>query len=76
MVEVRDGQCYFFVINLEYIKRQKVSIERHIMSKQTGGWNGYDPCESGGGAGKKWGRFGSVEKFGKSVIRRVCRLSG
>ena len=46
------------------------------MSKKTGGWNGYDPCESGGGAGKKWGRFGSVEKFGKSVIRRVCCLSG
>jgi hypothetical protein len=21
----------------------KVSIERHIMSKKTGGWNGYDP---------------------------------
>ena len=38
------------------------------MSKKTGGWNGYDPCESGGGAGKKWGRFGSVEKFGKSFV--------
>ena len=25
------------------------------MSKKTGGWNGYDPCESGGEAGKKWG---------------------
>ena len=54
----------------------KVSIERQIMSKKTGGWNGYDPCESGGGAGKKWGRFGSVENFGKIVIRRVCCLSG
>ncbi len=29
MVEVRDGQCYFFVINLEYIKHKailKVSV--------------------------------------------------
>jgi hypothetical protein len=46
------------------------------MSKKTGGWNGYDPCESGGEAGKKWGRFGSEGKFGKSVVRRVCCLSG
>ena len=37
---------------------------------------GNDPCESGGEAGKKWGRFGSEGKFGKSVVRRVCCLSG
>ncbi len=46
------------------------------MSKKTGWWNGYDLCESDGGVGKKWGRFGSVEKFGKDVVRRVCCLSG
>ena len=46
------------------------------MSKKTGGWNGYDPCESGVGAGKKCGWLGSVEKVGKSVVRRVCSLSG
>ncbi len=34
------------------------------------------PCESGSGAGKKWGRFGSREEFEKSVVMRVCCLSG
>jgi hypothetical protein len=39
-----------------------VCMECHKLSKKKGGWKVTEACESGGGAGKEWGRFGKEEE--------------
>ncbi len=39
-----------------------VCMECHILSKTKGGGMVTETCESGGRAGKEWGRFGKEEE--------------
>ena len=49
-----------------------VCMECHKLSKKNAGGMVTEACESGGGVGKEWGRFGKEEEWENSVVKGCC----